>query len=40
MGREAKRVPVGFGHPLKETWPGYLMPDTFDEDKCPDCQSG
>jgi hypothetical protein len=40
MGREIKRVPVDFDQPLKEVWPGYLMPDTFDEGTCPDCQSG
>lgn len=24
MGRELKRVPMNFAHPLGETWPGYL----------------
>lgn len=40
MGREVKRVPLDFDHPLNQVWPGYLMPDTLDEDKCPDCQNG
>lgn len=40
MGREIKRVPVNFDHPLKQVWPGYLMPDTFDEEPCPDCKNG
>jgi hypothetical protein len=26
MGREVKRVPVDFDHPLSEVWPGYLTP--------------
>lgn len=40
MGREIKRVPLDFNHPLNQVWPGYLMPDTLDENKCPDCQNG
>lgn len=40
MSREVRRVPVGFDHPLKKVWPGYLMPDTFGEKPCPDCKSG
>lgn len=40
MGREIKRVPLDFDHPLNQVWPGYLMPDTLDENKCPDCQNG
>lgn len=40
MGREIKRVPLDFDHPLNQVWTGYLMPDTLDEDKCPDCQNG
>ncbi len=26
MGREVKRVPLDFAHPMKKTWPGYLNP--------------
>lgn len=40
MSREVKRVPLDFDHPLNQVWPGYLMPDTLDENKCPDCQNG
>jgi hypothetical protein len=40
MGREIKRVPLDFDHPLKQVWPGYLMPDAFDEDSCPDRKNG
>lgn len=40
MGREIKRVPIGFNHPLKRVWPGYLRPDTLDEGPCPDCKNG
>ncbi len=27
MGRELKRVPLSFDHPIGEIWPGYLSPD-------------
>jgi len=40
MSREIKRVPLGFDHPLKEAWPGYLQPDDLDENPCPDCKNG
>lgn len=34
MGREVKRVPLDFGHPLSEVWTGYLMPKDL---SLPDC---
>ncbi len=37
MGREVKRVPLDFEHPLKETWPGFLNPHYRE---CPDCENG
>ena len=37
MGREIKRVPLDFEHALKEVWPGFLMPDTLNENKCRAC---
>lgn len=37
MGREVKRVPVGFDWPLNKVWSGYLMPDTMDLPTCGDC---
>jgi hypothetical protein len=40
MGREIKRVPLDFDQPLSKVWPGYLSPDKFDEDPCPDCKGG
>lgn len=43
MGRKVRRVPLGFDHPLNETWPGFLMPDKFDEKPCPageQCMNG
>ena len=40
MGREVKRVPLGFGWPLKETWPGYLTPEWLRENECPACDNG
>lgn len=40
MGREIRRVPLDFDHPLNEIWPGFLMPESLREDSCPDCKSG
>ncbi|MER8004743.1 hypothetical protein [Streptomyces sp. NPDC094149] len=40
MGREVRRVPIDFDWPLNKVWQGFLSPDRFDEDKCPDCTSG
>lgn len=38
MGREIKRVPVGFDWPLYEVWSGFLMPDELDEVPCDNCE--
>lgn len=40
MGREIRRVPLNFNWPLNEVYEGFLMPDRFDEEKCPDCKNG
>lgn len=40
MGREVRRVPLDFNHPLDEVWPGFLMPESLHENKCPDCENG
>jgi hypothetical protein len=40
MGRETRRVPLDFDWPLNKVWEGFLMPDRFDEVKCPDCENG
>ncbi|SDN17537.1 hypothetical protein [Streptomyces wuyuanensis] len=40
MGREVRRVALDFDWPLNKVWQGFLMPDRFDEEKCPDCTSG
>lgn len=41
MGHKIRRVPLDFDHPLRTTWPGYLMPDRLTEDNpCPDCELG
>lgn len=40
MGREVRRVPLDFEHPLGEVWPGFLRPYRFAEDDCPDCENG
>lgn len=37
MGREIKRVPLNFDHPIGELWPGFLMPDSLDGEKCVTC---
>lgn len=39
MGRELRRVPMDFDHPIGEVWPGYLSPDYR---PCPDvhCERG
>ena len=39
MGRELRRVPMDFDHPIGEIWPGYLSPRWR---KCPDqhCSNG
>lgn len=43
MGREVKRVPVDFDHPLDEIWPGYTYTEAererFREDDCS-CENG
>lgn len=40
MSREIKRVPVAFDWQLQKVWQGYLMPDSLDENPCPDCKNG
>lgn len=37
MGREIKRVPIGFNWPLGKVWQGFLRPDELDLPVCPDC---
>lgn len=37
MGRQIRRVPLDFDHPLNEVWPGFLMPDSLGEEKCDRC---
>lgn len=37
MGREVKRVPLDFNHPINEVWTGYVRPDELDLPTCPDC---
>lgn len=37
MGREIRRVPIDFDHPLHEVWPGFLTPEKLHEDKCGVC---
>jgi hypothetical protein len=38
MGRIARRVPVDFDWPLRETWDGYLMPKRLHERECEACE--
>lgn len=40
MSREVRRVPLDFDWPMNTVWEGYLMPDQFAEDRCPDCRQG
>lgn len=40
MGRQVRRVALDFDWPLNEVYEGFLMPDRFDEEKCPDCKNG
>lgn len=35
MGRNVRRVPLDFDHPLNEVWPGFLSP--YDFPPCKDC---
>lgn len=38
MGREVKRVPMDFNHPLREVWGGYINPYLDKMDDCPACE--
>jgi hypothetical protein len=40
MGREIRRVPLDFNWPLNQVWEGFLTPDRFHEDRCPNCTRG
>lgn len=40
MGRELRRVPVGFDWPLNEVWAGFITPEWLHEKSCPDCRNG
>jgi hypothetical protein len=38
MGREIRRVPLDFDHPLNKVWRGFLSPNRFREDECGPCE--
>lgn len=38
MGREVKRVPLDFAHPMGKTWSGFLNP--HHSTRCPTCSGG
>ena len=40
MSRQVRRVPLDFDWPLHKIWHGFLMPDKFNEQPCPDCTNG
>jgi hypothetical protein len=40
MGRKIRRVPLDFNWPLNQVWEGFLMPDRFGGEDCPNCESG
>jgi hypothetical protein len=33
MGREVRRVPPDFNHPINEVWPGFCPPDGLNDDE-------
>lgn len=37
MGREVRRVPLDFEHPIGKVWAGYLLPDELRLADCPEC---
>jgi hypothetical protein len=37
MGREVRRVALDFDHPMRVTWPGFLMPESLREKPCGVC---
>ena len=37
MGRELKRVPLDFDHPLNKTWEGYVYPNPDLNASCTEC---
>jgi hypothetical protein len=37
MGRQLRRVPLDFNHPLNEVWPGFLNPHYSHCSKCLEC---
>jgi len=37
MGREIKRVPIGFDYKLDKVWAGYINPYSWHGDKCLEC---
>lgn len=37
MGRQLRRVPLDFAHPVGETWPGFLNPHYAKSSKCDVC---
>lgn len=39
MGRQLRRVPLDFNHPVDQVWPGFLNPH-YMATKCPDCDGG
>lgn len=38
MGRQLRRVPLDFSHPVNKTWPGYLCP--YNSTQCRSCGGG
>ena len=40
MGREIKRVPLDFDHPINKIWGGFLTPDEICPDDCKQCEAG
>jgi hypothetical protein len=40
MSRDVRRVPPDFDWPLKKIWSGYVWPEKFKSNECPDCTTG
>jgi len=40
MSRQVRRMPLDFDWPLSLVWDGYLRPEKFQEESCPDCEHG
>lgn len=40
MSRQVRRVPEDFNWPLNKVWEGFIIPQKFHSESCPDCDLG